>query len=119
VFGGAEYGRRVSQYDSRSGYAAARPDPTLARRRIVAGALLGILAQVVLASILGLMAVSGGTIGDFFAMGSFSSLVATPLCFAAAFGLMFSPKTRQLGVGLLAGAIVGTLLLAGGCAAFG
>ncbi|MEV0648418.1 hypothetical protein AB0I28_24460 [Phytomonospora sp. NPDC050363] len=107
----------MSLNDSRYGYA--RPDPTLARRRIVAGAILGLIVQVILATVLGLIAVQGGTIGDMFAMGSFSSLVATPACFVAAFALMFSPRTRQLGVGVLVGAICGTLLLMGGCAAFG
>lgn len=96
-----------------------RPDPAMARRRIVAGALLGLLVQMLAAIILGVTALPGTTFSDGATMSAFSSMIATPACFAVGFSLMFSAKTRQLGVGLLVGAIVGTLLLAGGCAAFG
>ncbi|GLZ79880.1 hypothetical protein Afil01_46870 [Actinorhabdospora filicis] len=84
----------------------------------MAGALLGLLLQMLVAIVLGLM-MPGTSFSDGVTMSAISSMVATPACFAVAFSLMFSPRTRQVGVGLLIGAIVGTLLLAGGCAAFG
>ena len=119
---------RVTLNDYESGYGRARPgapssarriDPLTARRRIVAGAILGVLAQMILATVLGLVGVSGGGLGATIAISAFSSLIATPACLILAFALMLGRNTRQLGTGILLGAVVGTLLLMGGCAAFG
>lgn len=48
-----------------------------------------------------------------------ASLIASSLFGAAALALLAFPKTRRSGAGLLAGLAVGTILLAGVCAAIG
>ena len=102
----------MSSYGSARVRASALPSKqTYARQRLIAGVVLGFVAQLIVALIMGFLLVGGFGLAVRILATLVSSVVATPAVFAAGFGFMLKEETRSFGVGLLAGALASTLLL--------
>lgn len=85
------------------------------RRRFGSGFFLGLVLLVILAFALGFVLVGGfsETLKVRLGATSLSLLVATPLTFVLGFFVGMFGKVRRLGMGIVVGALVGTIVLAG------
>lgn len=100
-----------------TGHGSARVRPALpsrqtyARQRLVAGLVGGFAAQLVLAFVLGIVLVGGFSLGVRVFATVVSSVIATPLLFSLGFACMLKPDARPFGGGLVAGALLSSILL--------
>lgn len=85
------------------------------RRRFASGFFLGLVILVILAFALGFVLVDdiGETLKVRLGSTAISLLVATPLTFVLGFFVGLFGKVRRLGMGIVVGALVGTIVLAG------
>jgi hypothetical protein len=85
------------------------------RRRFASGFFLGLVLLVVLAIALGFVLVGGisETLRVRLGATALSLLVATPLTFVLGFLVGMFGRVRRMGMGIVVGALIGTLVLAG------
>lgn len=85
------------------------------RRRFGAGFFLGLVILVILAFVLGFVLVGGfgETLRVRLGATALSLLVATPLTFVLGFFVGMFGRVRRMGMGIVVGALVGTVILAG------
>lgn len=83
------------------------------RRRFGSGFFLGLVIQLVLAFALGFLLLDnvGTSLGARFFASTISCLIATPVVFALGFAIGLNGKLRRLGLGMVVGALVGTVLI--------
>lgn len=81
-----------------------------ARQRFGAGIVVGGLAQLVLAFLLGLALLSASGFGVRMTAGLVSCLIATPALLSVGFAIMLKDDARSFGGGILVGAAAATLL---------
>jgi hypothetical protein len=107
----------VTSYKTDRARAAARAadSAVYGRRRFMTGFLLGLVILIVSAFVFGFMLVGdlGETMKVRFGATAISLLVAAPLTCALGFLIGLFAKVRRMGMGVVIGALVGTVLLGG------
>ncbi|WP_041624713.1 hypothetical protein [Stackebrandtia nassauensis] len=81
-----------------------------ARQRFLAGIVTGLVGQMILAFLLGLLLLSDSGLGVRIDGALISSLIATPGALSAGFAIMLKDDARAFGGGIVAGAVGATLL---------
>ena len=83
------------------------------RRRFASGLFLGLVILLLLALALGFVLVGqiGTSLTVRFGATSLSCLIATPLTCALGFAIGLSGRLRRLGMGVVVGSLIGTILV--------
>jgi hypothetical protein len=104
----------VTSYTTNRARAAAQAadSAVYSRRRFVTGLLLGFVIQLVLAAVLGFLLVDQmGPLNVRLGATTISCLIATPVTTALGFAIGLSGKLRRLGMGIVVGALLSTLVI--------
>ncbi|GAB3230169.1 hypothetical protein GCM10027447_24300 [Glycomyces halotolerans] len=93
--------------------AQAAESAVYSRRRFASGFFVGLVMHIVLALALGLVLVDDVVSSVDVRLGSttISCLIATPLVCALGFAIGLSGRLRKLGMGIVVGALAGTVLI--------
>ncbi|WP_026929178.1 hypothetical protein [Glycomyces tenuis] len=95
--------------------ASAADSAVYARRRFVSGLFLGLVIHVLLALALGFVLVDniGASLNVRLGATTISCAIATPLTCVLGFAVGLSGRLRRLGMGIVVGALLGTVIIVG------